>query len=83
MVHLELFHCWHAAALKRRLTDLDGKRKVVIPLAIGVDRAILKKEHALERTLQRSPWFKAYGILFREFPTVNKVVNCLDQFIES
>lgn len=80
VVHLELFHPWHKAALDRRLNWLENLQEPP-PLALGVDRALSKEPSLLER-LEKSERFQRYGFLFNAFPPVTRVVDCLDRFLE-
>ena len=79
LVHLELFHRWHAGALERRLDRLDNDSTQSEPLALGVDRFLEKNDHMRKR-LASSSWFKAHGFLFNQFPPPRRVLACLDGF---
>ncbi|MBF0262322.1 MAG: DUF790 family protein [Magnetococcales bacterium] len=78
VVHLELFHRWHARQLPARLKRLDGPGRHP-PLAIGVDRA-LSKQPALAPLLEGSRWFAEHGFPFNQFPPVKRVAECLEGF---
>ncbi len=77
---LELFHKWHAAQLKNRLTVLEqGRNQGVL---LGVARSIAKTTE-VEKILKDSRWFDKNGFLFSEFPTAKAVFSlmtkvCLD-----
>ncbi|NLZ63783.1 MAG: DUF790 family protein [Lentisphaerae bacterium] len=74
IVHLELFHRWHCSSLPRRLRWLEAHPGNTILL--GVDRALLRDQE-LELQLQNSTWFQKYGFLFRDYPSVGKVLKGL------
>ena len=76
-IYLELFHRWHANQLMQRLDQLDDGSDW--PLLIGVDRAIAAKPEFQER-LEASPAFQKAGFLYRDFPTVDKLLTKLEQF---
>ncbi len=76
-IYLELFHRWHANQLMQRLDQLDGGSEW--PLLIGVDRAIAAKPEFQER-LDASPAFQKTGFLYRDFPTIDKLLSKLEQF---
>ncbi|MBF0620754.1 MAG: DUF790 family protein [Magnetococcales bacterium] len=81
VVHLEMFHRWHAAALNRRLkTVSQNRKKKQIPLLIGVDR-FLSKDKATKSVLDGSPWFQEHGVLFNDFPTVKSILKGLKSFL--
>ena len=68
IIHLELFHRWHAAQLNERLELLEQQPD--IPLLIGIDRSISSKNE----TSQKNKIF-----LFRDFPGVEKTLSFLNQ----
>lgn len=76
-IYLELFHRWHANQLMQRLDQLDEGSDW--PLLIGVDRAIAAKPELQER-LDASPAFQKAGFLYRDFPTIDKLISKLDQY---
>ena len=76
-IYLELFHRWHANQLMQRLDQLDEGSDW--PLLIGVDRAIASKPELQER-LEASPAFQKAGFLYRDFPTIDKLISKLDQY---
>ena len=78
-VHVELFHRWHAAALRSRLLRLDTPGKHP-SLALGVDRALAKQAETAA-LLENSAWFQERGFLFNAFPPVKRVVECLAGFL--
>lgn len=78
LVHLELFHPWHAAAILRRLEQLSRARPPV-PLVVGVARPLTKSPE-VRALLDHSSWFQAHGFEFNEFPPVKRVVKSLDSF---
>ncbi len=78
VVHLELFHKWHARPLQERLEFMDSQPD--FPLLIGVDRSLLA-EAGLEERLKATPWFDKKGFLFKDYPTVDKTLRCLAAFL--
>lgn len=78
-VYLELFHRWHARQLEERLTWCEAHPET--RLAIGVDRALLKKDGMLKSRLEESPYFQRAGFLFRDFPGAGNVAEVLENFI--
>ncbi|MBF0417458.1 MAG: DUF790 family protein [Magnetococcales bacterium] len=79
VVHLELFHRWHAGQLPARLKRLDGPGSHP-PLALGVDRA-LGKHPSLVPLLEASCWFQEHGLPFNQFPPVKRVADALKGFL--
>ena len=79
VVHLELFHRWHAGLLLQRLDHLQKSEK---PLALGVDR-FLNKDPTIKTRLKESEWFQKHGFPFNGFPPVKRVIDCLDGFLPS
>jgi predicted nuclease of restriction endonuclease-like RecB superfamily len=75
LVHLELFHRWHAAPLQQRLPWLATRPRT--PLILGVDRA-LAEQTAVAALLEAHPWFAERGFLFKDYPTVTKARACLE-----
>ncbi|MBF0627257.1 MAG: DUF790 family protein [Magnetococcales bacterium] len=76
VVHLELFHRWHAGQLPRRLKRLDASSNPP-PLVVGVERG-LSRQGELVPLLEQSAWFQAHGLLFNQFPPVKRVVGRLE-----
>ena len=74
VVHLELFHRWHAGQLAKRLELL--KNHPELPLIIGIDRA-LADEEKLARMTGDSPLLKSRCWLFRDFPGVENTLRAL------
>lgn len=75
VVHIELFHRWHHAALSRRLKALHKQAPLGSTLMIGVDRFLYKKE--MKALLDKSPYFKKLGFLFSGFPSAEHVISLL------
>ena len=75
VVHLELFHRWHATQLKHRLDYCEAHPE--LPLIIGVDKTLASSAELSER-LNASDWFASRGYLFRDYPTVDKTLKTLD-----
>ncbi|MEO5339706.1 MAG: DUF790 family protein [Magnetococcus sp. MYC-9] len=80
MVHLELFHRWHAPQLQRRLQSLSRMKRTPPHLVIGVDRFLLKQAD-IALLLQDSPWYQQHGFPFNAFPPVKRVVASLHGFL--
>ncbi|MBF5042306.1 DUF790 family protein [Aggregicoccus sp. 17bor-14] len=70
-VALELFHAWHAGALRRRLEELRARPDP--ELLLGVERALLK-DSAEREALEAHPQV----LLFRGFPSAKRVLAWLD-----
>ncbi|MBT7059581.1 MAG: DUF790 family protein [Lentisphaerae bacterium] len=75
LIHLELFHRWHATPLVERLGLLD--RQPDLPLVIGVDRSLAKRADIAE-AIEESRVFAERGFLFRSYPSVKRVTKLLD-----
>ncbi|MBF0339570.1 MAG: DUF790 family protein [Magnetococcales bacterium] len=80
VIHLELFHRWHASQLPRRLQRLDALTRPP-PLLIGIDRALTRQTELIP-LLENSPWFQAHGFPFNQFPPVKRVLGALEGFAE-
>ena len=78
LVHLELFHRWHATQIMPRLDWLEQHPSV--PLVIGIDRFLLKDE-ALKSRLETDNVLKQRIFLFSDYPTVDKTLRCLNAFL--
>ena len=78
VIHLELFHRWHAGALVRRLEQLAADPDPA--LVLGVDRAVARKKE-VAAALEGCPWFEDRGFLFRDYPTVERTRKCLARFL--
>lgn len=76
LIHLELFHRWHAGQLRRRLDQLASNSKH--KLIIGVDRSLVRSKQA-EEDICSHPYFAENGFLFRDFPSVNRVKALLEK----
>jgi len=74
LVHLELFHRWHATPLLSRLELIE--RRPDLPLIVGVDRTVYRKPE-IRAALDGSDWFEQHGFLFRDYPPVARVAKCL------
>ena len=70
VVHIEFFHRWHSTQLLKRLDYCECNPD--IPLLVGVDRFLYNKPEIKNR-LDASEWFNKNGILFRDFPGVERV----------
>lgn len=71
-IALELFHCWHAKEVKSRLDWLQNNPG--LPMIIGIDRSLLK-DPELAEIAEKMP---EYCFLFRDFPTLERTVKCLN-----
>ena len=80
VIHLELFHRWHATQLLSRIKI--GEKKPDIPLVVGVDRNLYKAPEIKEK-LDKSSWFTEHGFLFNSFPGVERVRKCLKQLAKN
>ena len=66
ILHMELFHRWHAGALVARVKKLsESPRK---DLVLGVCRK-LAKSGEVAKVLDKFEFFKRHGVLFNDFPT--------------
>lgn len=77
IIHLELFHLWHAQAFERRLTWLEAHPQHL--LLLGVERRVMSANSSLQQHLETSLYFQNKGFLFRDFPTVSRVISLLEQ----
>ena len=77
VLHVELFHRWHAGELSRRAAMLAEHPEV--PLLLGIDRALLKKEETPEDFLARHPGLRERCWFFRDFPGVTSTLNALNK----
>lgn len=77
VVHLELFHRWHSRPLISRLEWMSKHPEV--PLIIGVDRSLLKDQE-IQDALDQSEQFASRGFLFKDYPTVERTLKCLNGF---
>ncbi len=75
-VALELFHPWHASHLSARLQQLA--EVPAPPLLLGVAKVLLK-DKLLAATVAASPYFAQWGFVFREMPTVDKILPLLEK----
>lgn len=76
VIHLELFHRWHAGQLNSRLELL--KQHPELPLILGIDRAIMTKAE-LDEKLSNFPDIRKRCWLFSEFPGVENTLRVLRQ----
>ena len=76
VLHVELFHRWHAGPLRDRLRLVQERPE--LPLIIGVDAA-LTRDPEVEAALAGSGWFQERGFTFRDYPTVSKTLACLER----
>jgi predicted nuclease of restriction endonuclease-like RecB superfamily len=76
VLHLELFHRWHAGPLRDRLRLVQERQD--LPLILGVDVALVR-DPEVEAALADSGWFQERGFTFRDYPTVSKTLICLER----
>lgn len=81
IIHLELFHPWHAAQLEKRLKLLHAKPE--IPLIFGIDRSLVKSEDELDALLAETPELAFRCWLFRDFPGVASTCKILSRAEQS
>ncbi len=74
--HVELFHRWHEAELRKRLEVLAACKDV--PLILGVSMELSKTE-GLEGLLARAKETGISIFTFRQFPTVKAIMTYLPQ----
>jgi predicted nuclease of restriction endonuclease-like RecB superfamily len=77
ILHLELFHRWHAGGIARRIELL--KNDPQLPLILGIDRALVKSEEEFEELFADAPEIRKRCWLFRDFPGVSSCVNALNR----
>ncbi|MBF0183006.1 MAG: DUF790 family protein [Magnetococcales bacterium] len=80
VVHVELFHRWHAGQLQHRLHSLAQLRRQPPELVIGVDRA-LSKQAEIQSLLENSTWFQQHGFVYHQIPPVKRLVTALRSFL--
>ena len=74
IIHLELFHRWHAAQLQHRLELLSSHPE--LPLILGIDRAVADEDFlARYESLKNRFW------LFRDFPGVENTLRALKKMM--
>ncbi len=69
-IHIEFFHRWHSNQLLKRIEFCTNNPR--LPLIIGVDRFLYNKPE-IKGKLDTNSWFNKNGILFRDFPGVERV----------
>ena len=74
VIHLELFHRWHAGQLARRIELL--KKHPELPLILGIDRSIADEETIAAMT-DSDPLLAGRCRLFRDFPGVENTLRTL------
>lgn len=75
-VALEIFHPWHERALIDRLRQLEKGPEIDFPLILGVAKKLLAKAE-IAAAIEASSYFKHFGFIFREMPTPEQVLVCL------
>ena len=74
IIHLELFHRWHATHLAELFNACEKNPE--LPIIIGVDKFLAEKSE-IAGLLEESGFFKKSGFTFRDFPGVDKVLGVL------
>ncbi|MBA2481720.1 MAG: DUF790 family protein [Planctomycetes bacterium] len=74
-VAVELFHRWHAAALARRIRQLEDG--LPVRLAIGVERALARSTAIAP--LIATPAFARHGFLFTDIPAPRAVAEAVER----
>jgi uncharacterized protein len=77
IVHIEFFHRWHASQLLKRIEHCNNNPD--LPLIIGVDRFLYNKPE-IKNILDTNCWFSKNGILFRDFPGVDRIHKKLNDW---
>ncbi|MBF0279713.1 MAG: DUF790 family protein [SAR324 cluster bacterium] len=78
-VSMELFHAWHLSHLTARLRYLEKHGK--IPLIVGMAKS-LEKDSQVAEILKNSKYFSDFGFIFRDMPSVDKVLTILERFVD-
>ena len=78
LIHIEFFHRWHSTQLLKRIEYCNNTPN--LPLIIGVDRFLYNKSE-IKNKLDSSNWFNQNGILFRDFPGVDRIHKKLKELI--
>ena len=79
IVHLELFHKWHAGALSARVNSLAGlPRKDLI---LGICRQLIKNKEVVN-DVEKLKSISHHTLLFTEFPTPVAVLSKLKEIAE-
>ena len=74
-IDLELFHTWHSRPLIYRLKQLEKVQKPI--LILGVNKKLLN-DPTIANYIENSEYFKNFGFIFRDMPTVNSIKPVLD-----
>ncbi len=74
-VPMEIFHRWHRSKILERLESCEKTEHCNLILA--VDYALLSSNPFLKEKLEDSEYFKRNGMLFREFPSLEKTLEIL------
>jgi len=75
-IDLEIFHPWHSSPLIDRLKKVKQTQKT--GLLIGVSKKLLK-DPTITNYIEQSDYFKKFGFIFREMPTVKNICDILNQ----
>jgi len=74
--HLELFHPWHSSHVLYRLKQLKDSKKS--GLLLGVNKKLMK-DPAIKKVIEQSVYFKKYGFLYNDMPTVRHIKKVLEE----
>jgi hypothetical protein len=72
--HLELFHPWHSTPLLYRLKQL--KQVKTSGLLLGVSKKLMKNPD-IKNEIERSDYFRKFGFLFNDMPTISSIQSVL------
>ena len=75
IIHLELFHAWHAAQLQQRLATLASQK---LPLIAGIDRRIMDNSKFNE-LIENNPQLQNRIFRFSNFPGVDTTLRLLNK----
>ncbi len=78
IIHIEFFHRWHSSQLLKRIEYCNNSSD--LPLIIGVDRFLYNKPE-IKNKLDANSWFNKNGILFRDFPGIERVHKKLKEVL--
>jgi hypothetical protein len=72
--HLELFHPWHSTPLQYRLKQLMQVK--TSGLLLGVSKKLMK-DPGIKHDIETSDYFRKFGFLFNDMPTVSSIRSVL------
>ena len=76
VIHIELFHKWHAGQFLGRLQAAESSCCDRLILGVAED---LCNSGPLEATIKNSTWFARHGFIFKAFPTPKSVFTVLSK----